>query len=95
MICVVGVLRGGGDTVAALLLDVVPLWAVAVPLAMVGGLVFHWPLLYVYLAASSDEIIKLVLSAYRFLSKRWIHDLVNAPVEALPIEAAPSAEPLV
>jgi putative MATE family efflux protein len=93
MVCVVGVLRGGGDTVAALLLDVGPLWIVAVPLAMVGGLVFHWPLLFVYLAASCDEIIKLVLSGIRFLSKRWIHDLVNEP-GAVPLPGTAADVPL-
>jgi putative MATE family efflux protein len=83
MTAVVGVLRAGGDTPVAMLLDLVPMWTVAVPLAVCGGLFFGWPLLLVFLATVVDEAIKLAVCLLRFLSRKWIHDLVNAP-ESLP-----------
>ena len=90
---IVGVLRGGGDTLVAMLLDTVPMYVLSIPLALYGGLVLHWPLWAVYLAATSDELLKLVTSLARFLSKRWIHDLVNRREDAPAPAAIPEGTP--
>jgi len=84
MVSIVGVLRAGGDTVVAMLLDVVALWAIAVPLTYFAGIQWGWPLAAVYLCTNVDEVIKVSISLWRFLTKKWIHDLVNVPAEALP-----------
>ena len=41
--CVVGVLRGGGDTRMGFLLDCGTLWLTSIPLGFFTGLVLHWP----------------------------------------------------
>ena len=84
MVSIVGVLRGGGDTVFAMFLEIIPLWLVAVPLVVLGGLVFGWPLAFVYLATAVDEILKFFAGLVRYFSRRWIHDLVHP---------APGADP--
>ena len=72
---IVGVLRGGGDVRMATLIDLTPLWAVALPLAALSGLVFHLGILWVYLSMMSENVVKTVLSTRRFLSGRWINDV--------------------
>jgi len=71
-----GVMRAGGDAHFILALEAIPLWTVAVPLTIVGGLVAGFPIPLVYLLALSEELIKCILGIYRFLSKKWIRNLV-------------------
>lgn len=72
----IGVLRAGGDAKFALALEAIPLWLIAVPFAIISGLVLHWPLPVVFLISQSEEIIKCVIGLFRFVSKKWIHDLI-------------------
>ncbi len=72
---IVGVLRGGGDVRMATLIDLTPLWAVALPLAVLSGLVLQLGILWVYLSMMSENMVKAVLSTRRFLSGRWINDV--------------------
>lgn len=76
---IVGVLRGGGDVRMATLIDLTPLWAVALPLAALSGLVFKIGIFWVYLSMMSENVVKAVLSTRRFLSGKWIND-VTIPV---------------
>ena len=80
---IVGVLRGGGDVRMATLIDLTPLWAVALPLAVLSGLVFQLGILWVYLSMMSENVVKTVLGTKRFLSGRWINDVtLSAQPEA-------------
>lgn len=72
---IVGVLRGGGDVRMATLIDLTPLWAVALPLAALSGLVFKIGIFWVYLSMMSENVVKAVLSTRRFLSGKWINDV--------------------
>ena len=74
-VTIVGVLRGGGDVRMATLIDLTPLWAVALPLAVLSGLVFQLGILWVYLSMMSENVVKTVLGTKRFLSGRWINDV--------------------
>ena len=76
---IVGVLRGGGDVRMATLIDLTPLWAVALPLAVLSGLVFKVGIFWVYLSMMSENVVKGILGIRRFLSGKWIND-VTAPV---------------
>ena len=80
---IVGILRSGGDTRYSLLIDVLPLWLIGVPLAMVSGLVLGLPAPIVYIALGIEESVRLVLGWRRVRSRRWIHDLTDRePAEA-------------
>ncbi|WP_186565245.1 MATE family efflux transporter [Lawsonibacter celer] len=72
---IVGVLRGGGDVRAASVIDVLPLWAAALPLAAIAGLVFRLDILWVYLCTVVENLVKFLLGMLRFRSGVWIHDV--------------------
>ena len=73
----IGMMRAGGDTRFAWLMDVVALWGVGVPLALLGVFVLHLPVYYAYLLVMTEEALKFGISIMRYRSKRWIHDLVT------------------
>ncbi len=80
---IVGVLRGGGDVRMATLIDLTPLWVVALPLAMLSGLVFKAGIFWVYLSMMSENLVKGILGIRRFLSGKWINDVtVSARADA-------------
>ena len=73
----IGALRAGGDTRFALIMEICSIWLIGVPAAYVGAFVFHLPVYLVYLMVMLEEIAKAFVSAWRFRSRKWIHDLVN------------------
>ena len=74
-VTIVGVLRGGGDVRAAALIDICPLWLVAIPLAAVCGLVLKTDIIWVYIAMSLEQLVKCGAGFLRLKSGRWIRDL--------------------
>ena len=77
IILFVGILRSGGDTRYAFLLDLCAVWLIGVPLAFIGAFVLHLPVYFVYLLVFSEEAFKFVIVLKRFASKKWIHNLVQ------------------
>ncbi len=75
----IGALRAGGDTRFALIMEICSIWLIGVPAAYIGAFVLHLPVYYVYLMVIIEEIFKVFVSAWRFKSRKWIHDLVNEP----------------
>ena len=75
---IVGVLRGGGDVRMATLIDLTPLWLVAIPLAALFGLVLKLGILWVYLAMLSENLIKCVLGVLRYRTGKWVRDVTQA-----------------
>ncbi len=74
-----GALRAGGDTRFALIMEISSIWLIGVPAAYFGAFVLHLPVYLVYLMVMLEEIAKAFVSGWRFLSEKWIHDLVNTP----------------
>lgn len=79
----IGALRAGGDTRFAMFMELFSIWAIGVPAAVVGGFVLRLPVYGVYLMVFSEELVKVVIITRRFLSRKWIHDLVNAEAGAV------------
>jgi len=75
LIIFIGVLRSGGDTRFAFILDAGTIWVIGVPLALIGGFVLHLPVQYVYMMAMVDEVTKAGFGVYRYFSRKWIHNL--------------------
>jgi len=73
----VGIMRSGGDTRYALLLEIGTLWLVGIPLVTFGAFVLHLPLHYLYLIMFVEELIKFGFAVSRFISRRWIHNLAH------------------
>ncbi|MGB4658900.1 MAG: MATE family efflux transporter, partial [Mobilitalea sp.] len=73
---IVAILRSGGDTKAALFLDVSGVWLIGIPMAVIGGLVFHLPIYAVYAMIMIEEVYKLILGFIRYKQKRWLKNIV-------------------
>lgn len=73
---IVGILRSGGDTKAALLLDITGVWCVGIPLAYLGGIVLEFPIYFVYAMVMSEEVYKFILGFRRYRKKIWLKNLV-------------------
>ena len=70
---VVGVFRSGGDTLMGMFCDLVSLWLVAIPLALLGARVLHVSFLgVVMLAYLGEDIPKSILCMLHFKSMRWL-----------------------
>lgn len=74
---IVGILRSGGDTKAALWIDIGALWAVGVPLAIIGAYYLELPIYLVYLMAKVEEVFKFIFGTHRYISRKWIRNLVE------------------
>ena len=74
---IVGILRSGGDTKAAFLIDVGALWVIAVPLSFAGVEAFGLPLYWVLVLGKTEEAIKFIWGFKRYVSKKWIKNLVS------------------
>jgi Na+-driven multidrug efflux pump len=75
----IGAMRAGGDTRYAMFIELFSVWAIGVPSALIGGFVLHLPVYGVYTLVLLEEAVKAVVIIRRFLSRKWIHDLVNVP----------------
>jgi putative MATE family efflux protein len=73
-----GTLRAGGDTRFAMFMELFSIWAIGVPAAVIGGFVLRLPVYGVYLMVFSEEVVKVFITMRRYLSRKWIHDLVGA-----------------
>ena len=75
-----GVLDGGGDTVFDLYSLAVCMWGIAIPLALLGAFVFHWPVLAVYSCTCLDEVGKIPWVMIRLRKYKWVRDLTREAV---------------
>ena len=72
-----GVMDGGGDTVFDMYSLAVCMWGIAIPLALLGAFVFHWPVLVVYSCTCLDEVGKIPWVMYRFRKYKWVQNLTR------------------
>jgi putative MATE family efflux protein len=73
----IGVLRAGGDTRYAMFIELFSVWLIGVPSALIGGFVLGLPVYWVYAMVLLEEAVKAIVILRRYLSRKWIHDLVN------------------
>lgn len=69
--------RGGGDAKIASVIDLSPLWLVAIPLTALTGLVIGAPVEIVCVCIQAENIIKTPLSILRLRSRKWINDITK------------------
>ena len=75
----IGALRAGGDTRYAMFMELFSIWFIGVPAALIGGFVLRLPVYGVYTLVLLEELVKAFIITRRYLSRKWIHDLVNVP----------------
>lgn len=72
-----GVIDGGGDTLFDMYSLAVSMWGIAIPLAVLGAFVFHWPVLAVYSCTCLDEVGKIPWVMHHFRKYRWVQNLTR------------------
>ncbi len=72
-----GILRSGGDTRFSMMLDIGGVWLIGAPMGALAAYYLHLPVYIVVLFVYSEELVKMLLGFYRFLSNKWIKNLVH------------------
>ncbi len=75
-IIIISILRSGGDSKAALFLDVTAVWFFGIPMAVLGGLILKLPIYLVYAMVNTEEIYKFILGLIRYRKKKWVRNIV-------------------
>ena len=75
---IVGTFRAGGDTKIGIVYDMVSLYLLGVPVVAYLGLIAKVDFIYLILAMYlCEDIPKIIMSIYRFKSKKWIRNLTD------------------
>lgn len=74
---IVGVLRGGGDVVYAIMTELVAVWGIGVPLSFLGATYFNYPITIVYALTCLEEPFKMIVTIPRLISGKWIKNLIK------------------
>lgn len=61
----------------ASIIDLVPLWLTAVPLAALAGLVLEAPVIFVSLGIYAENFFKCPWGIARLKSRKWINDVTR------------------
>lgn len=76
-IMIVGILRGGGDSKYALIVQGATMWFIGIPMAFIAAFVLKLPIYAVVGMCTAEEVIKMIFLIYRFHSGKWIHNLTG------------------
>ena len=74
---ITGILRAGGDTRYAMFAESGTVWLVAVPLAFLSALVWHLPIHLALLMTRAEALVKFVLLTKRYLSDKWMNNVIQ------------------
>ena len=78
---ITGLLRAGGDARMASVIDLAPLWLVAVPVTALAALVLDAPVPVVCLCIQTENLCKMPLGILRLRSRKWINDITKGNLE--------------
>lgn len=76
-VIVCGIFPAGGDARYDAISVFLATWCLAIPLALLGTFVFHWPVMVVYVVMSMDEIIKVPFLYPRYKKYYWLKNLTR------------------
>ena len=74
---IAGIFPAGGDTRFGMICDVVTLWAVVVPLGLIGAFVLDLPVLAVAAILTLDEFVKLPAVYWNYKKYRWAKNITK------------------
>ena len=77
MTCIVGVLRGGGDTRFAFAVDMGAMWLVGVPFGLIAGIVLKLNPLIVYALMRCDLPVRLALCLPRIMRGKFLKNVTR------------------
>ena len=70
-----GIIRSGGRTKYIMMIDMLGTWLIGVPIALVTGLVFKLPIVWVYFMLSQEEVVRFIISIFMFRSIKWMNTI--------------------
>ena len=73
----VGVFPAGGDTKYDAVSVFFATWCFAIPVALLGCFVFHWPVMVVYIVMCLDEIVKVPFIKRHYNKYIWLKNLTQ------------------
>lgn len=74
---ITGSLRAGGDTKFAMFAELGVMWLIGVPLVWTGALIWCLPVYAIVLLAQIEDLLKCALLLRRFLSKKWLKNIIQ------------------
>lgn len=77
VVMIVGIFRGGGDTLYSTLVQLGTIWLYAVPVAFLGSAILALPITTVYFLICTEEFIKIIFERKRLKSGKWIKNVVE------------------
>ena len=77
MSALTGIVRAGGATRFVLCNDLIFVWCVVIPAAMIAAFVFHAPTWVVFACLKCDQILKCAVAAVKVNRFRWIRNLTQ------------------
>ncbi len=72
-----GVFPAGGDSKYDAISVIFATWCFAIPLALLGCFVLHWPVMVVYVLMCLDEIVKVPFIKWRYDKYIWLKNLTR------------------
>ena len=70
-----GIIRSGGRTKYIMMIDMLGTWLIGVPIALVTGLVFKLPIVWVYFMLSQEEVVRFIISIFMCRSRKWMNTI--------------------
>ena len=70
-----GIIRSGGRTKYIMMIDMLGTWLIGVPIALVTGLLFKLPIVWVYFMLSQEEVVRFIISIFMFRSRKWMNTI--------------------
>lgn len=77
VVCIIGILRGAGDTRFAFVVDAGCVWFIGVPMGYLAGFVWKLPVLLVYVCLRSDLPVRLAICLVRIFRGRYIKNVTR------------------
>ena len=74
---IVGILRGGGDTRCAFLIDFLAMWGWALPVGVLAGFILKLPPVWVFALMLTDEMWKAPTCFLRMKGGKWLKNLTR------------------
>ena len=74
---IIGVFRGGADTMYSMLVQAGTILCYSVPLSFVGAVGLRWPVYLVFLLVCTEEIVKIPFEYFRLRSGKWMKNVVG------------------
>lgn len=74
-LCIVGVLRSGGDSTFCFMANMVGVWVVGLPLVWLCAVHYELPIYVVYLMSNMEDVGKFLIAFPRVIRNKWVKNL--------------------